>query len=69
VLKRSERKLWYGFSYMKQFAIEAGIPECMDDGSTEDLVAKGYIKIEVEDLEKVIVTYPRVPQKLYPSTR
>jgi hypothetical protein len=41
----------------------------MDDGSTEDLVAKGYIKIEVEDLEKVIVTYPRVPQKLYPSTR
>jgi hypothetical protein len=66
---RTERKLWFGFSYMEQFAIEAEILECMDDGPVEDLVAKGYIRTEAEELEQAIVSFPRVSQKLYPSTR
>ena len=51
MLKKSERKLWLGFSYIEQLAIESGIPKCMDDGQVEDLVAKGYIRVEVEELE------------------
>jgi hypothetical protein len=45
------RKLWFGFSYIEEFAIEAETPECMDDGPVEDLVAKGYIRTEAEELE------------------
>jgi hypothetical protein len=53
-------KLWYGFSYMEQLAEEAGQPECMPDGPTEDLVAMGYIQAEAEELEQAIVAFPRV---------
>jgi hypothetical protein len=62
-------KLWYGFSYMEQLAAEEGLPECRTDGPTEDLVAMGYIQEEAEELEQAIVAFPRVPQKLYPSSR
>jgi hypothetical protein len=40
--KTKKKKLWLGFSYMEQLAVEAGTPECMTDGPTEDLVAMGY---------------------------
>jgi hypothetical protein len=69
MLEETERKLWFGFSYMEQFALEIGIPECMDDGPIEDLVSKGYIKTEAEELEQAIVSFPRVSQKLYPSIK
>jgi hypothetical protein len=62
-------KLWYGFNYMEQLAAEEGLPECKTDGPTEDLVAMGYIQEEAEELEQAIVAFPRVPQKLYPSSR
>jgi hypothetical protein len=64
-----ENKLWFGFSYMEQMAVEEGLPKCMTDGPTEDLVAMGYMRIEADELEQAIVSFPRVPQKLYPSTR
>jgi hypothetical protein len=67
--EKGERKLWFGSSYMEQFALEGGTPECMEDGPPKDLVAKGYNRTEVEELENAIVAYPRIPQKLYPSTR
>jgi hypothetical protein len=35
----------------------------------EDLVTKGYMRTEAEELEQTIVSYPRIPQKLYPSKR
>jgi hypothetical protein len=60
---------WMGFSYMEQLAVEAGIPECTSDGSVDDLVAKGYIRVEVEEMEIAIVAFPRIAQKLYPSKR
>jgi hypothetical protein len=41
----------------------------MDDGPMEDLVAKSYIRAEAKELEQAIVSFLRVPQKLYPSTR
>jgi hypothetical protein len=63
------RRYWLGFNYMEQLAKEAGIPECTNDGSIEDLVAKGYMRTEAMELERTIVSYPRVPQVLYPSVR
>jgi hypothetical protein len=62
-------KLWYGFSYMEQLAAEEGLPECMTDGPTEDLVAMGYRQDEAEELENAIVAFPRMPQRLYPSIK
>jgi hypothetical protein len=62
-------KYWLGFNYMEQLAKEAGTLECTVDGSIEDLVARGYMRTEAKELETSIVSYPRVPQVLYPSTR
>jgi hypothetical protein len=67
--KTKKKKLWLGFSYMEQLAVEAGTPECMTDGPTEDLVAMGYLRDEAEELQQAVVSFPRVPQRLYPSTR
>jgi hypothetical protein len=67
--KTKKKKLWLGFSYMEQLAVEAGTPECMTDGPTEDLVAMGYLRDEAEELQQAVVSFPRMPQRLYPSTR
>lgn len=60
--------MWYGFSYIKQLTVE-GLLECRTNGPIEDLVAMGYRKEKVEELENVIVAFPKVPQKLYPTIR
>jgi hypothetical protein len=65
----TSRKYWLGFSYMEQIAREAEIPECTSEGSIEDLVAKGYLRHEVEERENSIISFPRIPQTLYPSAR
>jgi hypothetical protein len=67
--EKLDSKLWLGFSYMEQLAVEEGLPKCMNDGPTEDLVAMGYKQAKAEELEQAIVAFPRVPQKLYPSVR
>ena len=67
--KKLNKKYWLGFHYMEQLATEEGTPECYSDGSVEDLVIQGYIRIEVEELEQAIISYPKIPQKLYPSKR
>ena len=63
------RKYWLGFNYTEQLAKEARMLECIVDESIEDLVARGYMRTEVEELETSIVSYPKVPQMLYLSTR
>jgi hypothetical protein len=63
------KRYWLGYSYMEQIAKEIGIPECIEDGSIEDLVAKGYMQTEAKELGCSIVSYPRVPQVLYPLVR
>jgi hypothetical protein len=67
--EKGKPSYWMGFSYMEQLAVEAGIPECTSDGSVDDLVAKGYIRVEAEEMETAIVAFPRIAQKLYPSKR
>jgi hypothetical protein len=67
--EKQDRRYWLGFNYMEQLAIEAGTPECHSDGPVEDLVTKGYLRNEVVELEQAIVSYPRIPQKLYSSRR
>jgi hypothetical protein len=67
--EKEKPRYWMGFSYMEQLAVEAGIPECTSDGSVDDLMAKGYIRAEAEEMETTIVAFPRIAQKLYPSKR
>ena len=69
MLEKLDNKLWLGFSYMEQLAAEEGLPKCITNGPTEDLVAMGYKQEEVEELEQAKVAFLRVPQKLYPSVR
>jgi hypothetical protein len=54
---------------MEQIAIDRDLPECTNSEPLEDLMARGYIKIEAEELLQAIVAFPRVPQTLYPSVR
>jgi hypothetical protein len=67
--EKGKPRYWMGFSYMEQLAVEVGIPECTSDGSVDNLVAKGYIRAEAEEMETSIVAFPRIAQKLYPSKR
>jgi hypothetical protein len=62
-------RYWLGFSYMEQIAIDRNLLECTNNEPPEDLMAKGYIKTEAEEMLQAIVAFPRVPQILYPSVR
>jgi hypothetical protein len=68
-LEKQDRRYWLSFNYMEQLAIEVGTSECHSDGPVEDLVTQGYLQNEAEELEQAIVSYPRIPQKLYSSRR
>jgi hypothetical protein len=67
--EKGKPRYWMGFSYVEQLAAEVGISECTSDGSVDDLVDKGYIRVEAEEMESSIVAFPRIAQKLYPSKR
>jgi hypothetical protein len=67
--EKEKPRYWMGFSYMEQLIVEDGILECTSDESVDDLVAKGYIRAEAEEMESAIVAFPRTTQKLYPSKR
>jgi hypothetical protein len=67
--EKLDRKYWLGFNYMELLAIESDILECYSGGPVEDLITQGYLRIEAEELEQAIVSYSRIPQKLYPSSR
>jgi hypothetical protein len=69
ILKQVKQKYWLGFSYMETLAIEARVFVCSSDGAMEDLVLLGYMRREAKVLKHAIVSFPRVPQKLYPSSR
>ena len=54
---------------MENLAIEQGIEELFSDETIADRVTRGIPRKEAEELESVSISYPRVPQILYPSVR
>ena len=62
-------QFWLGFEAMERIAKEQGIAELFTDETIADRVTRGIPRKEVEELESVSISYPRVPQTLYPSER
>jgi hypothetical protein len=62
-------KFWLGFEVMKKLAKEQGLEELFNDESIADRITRGIPRKETEELECVSISYPRVPQTLYPSER
>ena len=62
-------KLWLGFEFMERLAIEQWQDELFLDETIADRVTRGISRKEAEELESVNISYPRVPQLLYPSER
>ena len=62
-------KFWLGFEAMKRIAKEQGIAELFTDETIVDRITRGIPRKEDEELESVSISYPRIPQTLYPSER
>jgi hypothetical protein len=62
-------KFWLGFETMEKIAKEQGIEELFTDESIANRITRGIPHKEAEELESVSISYPRVPQTLYPSER
>ena len=62
-------KFWLGFESLEKLAIEQGLDELISDESIADRTTRGMPRKEAEELESVSISYPRVPQILYPSER
>ena len=54
---------------MEKLAKEEGLEELFNDESIADRITKGIPHKKTEELECVSISYPRVPQTLYPSER
>ena len=65
----SQMEFWYGFPIMETIAYEAGIPPFSTTTPTEELIASGYVASEAVELRSAIMSFPRVQQKLWPTTR
>ena len=62
-------KFWLGFEVMERIAKEQGLKEFFTDESIADRITRDIPRKEAEELECVSISFPRVPQTLYPSER
>ena len=65
----SEMEFWYGYPIMETIAYEAGMPPIPISTSLEELIATGYVASEAAELCSACISFPRVQQKLWPTTR
>ena len=62
-------EFWYGYPIMETIAYEAGIPPIPISTPLEELIATGYVASEAAELCSATISFPRVQQKLWPTTR
>ena len=62
-------EFWFGFQVVEQLAKEEGRASLSIDMPLIDLVAMGYLQQEARELQTSYISYPRVPQKLWPTSR
>jgi len=62
-------KLWLGFETMEKLAIENGQEPLFYEETIADRITRGISKVEATELEQVSVSFPRIPQLLYPNKR
>ena len=62
-------KLWLGFETMEKLAMENGQEPLFYEETIADRITRGISKVEATELEQVSVSFPRIPQLLYPNKR
>ena len=62
-------EFWYGFPVMEALACEANLPPIITRASVQELVALGYVASEAEERRTARMSFPRVMQKLWPTSR
>ena len=67
--KVAHTRFWLGFSTMEQLALDNGLEALYSDETVADKITRGIPRHEAEELLYAQVTYPRVPQLLYPKDR
>ena len=67
--KVSHTRFWLGFSTMEQLTMDSGIEELYSDESVADKITRGIPRHEAEEMLYAQVTYPGIPQQLYPKVR
>ena len=60
---------WYGYPIMETIAYEAGIPPIPRSTPLEELIATGYVACEAAELCSASISFPRVQQNFWPTTR
>ena len=65
----SQMEFWYGYPVMETIAYEAGIPPFSITIPIDELIASGYVSSEAAELRSASMSFPRVQQKLWPTTR
>jgi hypothetical protein len=65
----SQMEFWYGYPIMETIAYEAGIPPIPIATPLDELIATGYVTSEAAELCSAYISFPRVQQKLWPTTR
>ena len=65
----SQMEFWYRYPIMETIAYEAGIPPIPIAIPLDELIATGYVASEAAELCSGIMSFPRVQQKLWPTTR
>ena len=65
----SQMEFWYGYPIMETIAYEAGIPPILISMPLEELIATGYIASEAAELCSACISFPRVQQNFWPTTR
>lgn len=62
-------ELWFGFPAMETLAYEASIPPIINSKTVKELTSLGYIASEAKELLTARMSFLRVAQKLWPTTR
>ena len=67
--KNTHRSLWFGFDAMERLAEENGQEPLFYEETIADRVTRGIPRAEAAELEQVSISFPRIPQVLYPNKR
>ena len=68
-VKHAHRSLWFGFDAMEKLAEENGQEPLFYEETIEDKITRGVTRVEAAELEQVSISFPRIPQLLYPNKK
>ena len=69
LLRSIPMEFWYGYPIMETIAYEADIPPFSTTTTSEELIASKYVASEAVEFRSASMSFSRVQQKLWPTTR